>query len=52
MSLDAVVFVFGVFVSFLVAAGIFLSYYAPAYREEARRNALTSKNEAGEREVR
>jgi hypothetical protein len=46
VSLDGVVFVFGVFVSFLVAAGIFLSFYAPAYREEARRNA------AGEREAR
>lgn len=36
MSLDGVVFVFGAFVSFLAVAGIFLSFNAPAYREEYR----------------
>jgi hypothetical protein len=39
MSLDLAVFVFGVFVSFLVAAGAFFAYYSPAYREEARHDA-------------
>jgi len=38
MSLDLAVFVLGVFVSFLVAAGVFVAYYLPAYREEARRD--------------
>jgi hypothetical protein len=55
VSLDGVVFVFGAFVSFLVAAGIFLSFYAPAYREEARRDMASAKigpGEAGEREAR
>lgn len=46
MSLDGAVFVFGAFVSFIVAAGIILAFYAPAYREEGRRDQLV-----GEREV-
>lgn len=47
MTLDAVVFAFGVLVSFLVAAGIFLSFYAPAYREEARRDSVAAEIGAG-----
>jgi hypothetical protein len=38
VSLDQAVLAFGAFVSFLVAAGIVLAFYAPAYREEARRD--------------
>jgi hypothetical protein len=45
MSLDGVVFVFGLFVSFIVAAGIILAFYAPAYREESRRDRLMEERE-------
>ncbi|HYN04811.1 MAG TPA: hypothetical protein VE359_20335 [Vicinamibacteria bacterium] len=41
MSLDLAVFAFGVFITLLVAAGAFLAYYAPAYREEARRDGVS-----------
>ena len=41
MSLDLVVFAFGVFITLLVAAGAFLAYYAPAYREEGRRDGVS-----------
>jgi hypothetical protein len=46
MSLDGAIFVFGAFVSFIVAAGIILAFYAPAYREDGRRNSQVGEREA------
>lgn len=40
MNLDLAVLVFGAFVSLLVLVGIVLAFYAPAYRELARREDL------------
>ena len=41
MSLDLAVFALGVLVTLLVAAGAFLAFYSPAYREEGRRDGVS-----------
>jgi len=40
MNLDVVVFMFGVLISSLVGAGLFLVFYGYAYLEEAKRENL------------
>jgi hypothetical protein len=40
MNLDVVVFMFGLFISMLVATGLLLMFYGYAYLEEAKRENI------------
>lgn len=49
MNLDVVVFVFGLSISTLVAAGLLLVFYGYAYLEEARREHRPEPADAARR---